>query len=284
MERKDLKQQLEEDNVIIEDANANKSGKATLPSDPDTLVTGRLKTKRPKRPRMSATTTIKKSDADVLNVAQLTGDLSKPLTLPVLHGGMRNSDLPTISSATLARLLRGDFFKLVSNNYQIIDCRYPYEFHGGHIRGARNLYTHDQIRAAFPAEASIVARNSIYVFHCEFSSHRAPTLMRFLRTTDRNAHTDDYPLLDYPELYLLYKGYKEFHTSYTNLCNPNNYVPMLAPEYTKECTLFYGKTKPKNCGDNCAVSLKRARFLLEPRSRPLFDDSNLEPAHKSKKY
>jgi M-phase inducer phosphatase len=85
----------------------------------------------------------------------------------------------------MASLLRGDFEKDVAS-YKIIDCRYPYEFEGGHIAGALNLYTQDQIldelvkkKTDLNVAASCNGQESkrhILVFHCEFSSERGPKL------------------------------------------------------------------------------------------------------------
>lgn len=198
-------------------------------------------------------------NVDILNALgdepELIGDLSKPCALPVLLQDVRHRDLKNISCKTLARLLRGEFAELASR-FKIIDCRYPYEFDGGHIRGAFNLYTREQIKEAFPASKEQQAtpekedERNIYVFHCEFSSERGPKLLRFLRKTDRSLHTHNYPTLDYPELYLLHNGYKEFYSCYADLCEPCNYVPMLAPAHNEEYRLFRAKTKSWQCGDS----------------------------------
>lgn len=208
---------------------------------------------RPLRKSMSM------DNVDILNALgdepELIGDLSKPCALPVLLQDVRHRDLKNISCETLARLLRGEFAELASR-FKIIDCRYPYEFDGGHIRGAFNLYTREQIKEAFPASKEQQAtpekedERNIYVFHCEFSSERGPKLLRFLRKTDRSLHTHNYPTLDYPELYLLHNGYKEFYSCYADLCEPCNYVPMLAPAHNEEYRLFRAKTKSWQCGDS----------------------------------
>ncbi|XP_034474797.1 cdc25-like protein phosphatase twine [Drosophila innubila] len=232
------------------------------------------------------------SNVDILTALgdepELIGDLSKPCALPVLLAGVRHRDLKTISCDTLARLMRGDFSQL-SANYKIIDCRYPYEFDGGHIRGALNLYTRQQIKEAFPTTTGMQSQDqrSIYVFHCEFSSERGPKLLRFLRNNDRSEHTHDYPTLSYPELYLLHNGYKEFFSSHANLCEPSNYVPMLAPAHNEEYRLCRAKTKSWQCGDSDAgdsgiggggggasdgssSSSTRSRILSKSRSRLLY--------------
>jgi hypothetical protein len=59
------------------------------------------------------------------------------------------------------------------------------------------------------------------VFHCEFSSQRGPALYRALRSWDRDVHTDCYPQLYYPELYLLKGGYKRLlHRNAPHHCEP----------------------------------------------------------------
>ena len=50
------------------------------------------------------------------------------------------------------------------------------------------------------------SKKRVIVFHCEFSSERAPAMLRFLRKMDRAKNR--YPALDFPELYLLKDGYK----------------------------------------------------------------------------
>jgi len=47
--------------------------------------------------------------------------------------------------------------------------------------------------------------------------------MHFLRNKDRKAHSDSYPLLYYPEMYLLHGGYKVSYPALTN-CVSISYV------------------------------------------------------------
>jgi M-phase inducer phosphatase len=82
----------------------------------------------------------------------------------------------------MRRLLQGDFDDSVAS-YKVIDCRYPYEFEGGHIRGALNLWTQEQIieelvskKIETPSVAADGQKRNILIFHCEFSSERGPKL------------------------------------------------------------------------------------------------------------
>lgn len=110
----------------------------------------------------------------------LIGDGSKSYILPFKVNG-KHRDLKEISGDTLSDLLAGRFEKSVAS-FKVIDCRYPYEYDGGHITGAINLFTKKQVfdnllqpktlgdRAAVPEERHIL------IFHCEFSSQRGPEM------------------------------------------------------------------------------------------------------------
>ncbi|XP_067858118.1 cell division cycle 25 homolog d isoform X3 [Heptranchias perlo] len=149
--------------------------------------------------------------------------------LPVEEG--KHQDLKYISVQTLAALLAGGFEHVV-DECVIVDCRYPYEYDGGHIKGALNLYTEELlIDAFFPSQAAPcpVGRCNIIIFHCEFSSERGPKVCRNLRRMDRNANV--YPRLCFPELYILKDGYKEFYQEFKIFCEPQGYIQMHHEDY-----------------------------------------------------
>lgn len=112
----------------------------------------------------------------------LIGDFSKEFCLPLISG--RHQDLKSITPTTLAMLLRGHFNNTVAS-FKVIDCRYPYEYEGGHIIGATNLYTKQQVmnellnsKATDSMSHKKIqsSKRHILVFHCEFSSERGPNL------------------------------------------------------------------------------------------------------------
>ena len=81
-------------------------------------------------------------------------------------------------------LMDGVYDKDVGS-FHIIDCRFDYEYNGGHIPGAVNINTANQIEESLlgpsllrprPCLSGDGARKTILVFHCEFSAKRAPTL------------------------------------------------------------------------------------------------------------
>ncbi|XP_048842661.1 cell division cycle 25 homolog d [Brienomyrus brachyistius] len=81
----------------------------------------------------------------VLEDRNLIGDFSKPHLL--VAGGADHRDLRGISAQTMASLLLGQYSGVVESCL-IIDCRYPYEYLGGHIMGAVNLHSEDQLQEA----------------------------------------------------------------------------------------------------------------------------------------
>ncbi|CAH4033060.1 M-phase inducer phosphatase-like isoform X2 [Pieris brassicae] len=159
----------------------------------------------------------------------LIGDFSSPFALPLTAGD--HSDLKSISGDTLAGLIRGEYSDSI-HDFQVIDCRYPYEFEGGHILGAVNMSTAEQVLELMNAPlAKDNQKRSILVFHCEFSLERGPKLSRFLRSSDRAKNQENYPNLHYPEIYLLHAGYRSFFKNYPELCSPNGYTAMLDPKH-----------------------------------------------------
>ncbi|XP_044915570.1 M-phase inducer phosphatase 3 isoform X7 [Felis catus] len=134
----------------------------------------------------------------------------------------------------VAALLSGKFQSLIEKFY-IIDCRYPYEYQGGHIQGALNLYSQEELYDFFlkkPVMPLDTQKRIIIVFHCEFSSERGPRMCRSLREEDRALN--QYPALYYPELYILKGGYRDFFPEYTELCEPQSYCPMHHQDHKAE--------------------------------------------------
>lgn len=104
----------------------------------------------------------------------LIGDFTKNFGLPLTTS--RHQDLKAITPNTLANLMKGGFTGAIAS-FKVIDCRYPYEFDGGHIQGALNIYTKEQCMELLRQETSTDFQDRhILVFHCEFSSERGPNL------------------------------------------------------------------------------------------------------------
>lgn len=176
----------------------------------------------------------------------LIGDFSKSYCLPLTNG--KHQDLKSITAETLARLMKGEFADTVES-YKVIDCRYPYEFVGGHIDGAVNIFTKEQVAELLhdtKVPKTSLSKRHILVFHCEFSSERGPNLHRYLRKEDRLRNMNLYPALHYPEIYLLEGGYKCFFQQYSEMCVPVAYKEMLHPDHEDDLRHFRQKSKTWN--------------------------------------
>ena len=186
--------------------------------------------------------------------------------LPTVKGD--HSDLKAISPQTMTDLLEGKYDDRVENFY-VVDCRYPYEYNGGHIQTGQNLYTEEMVLESFFGENYKASTNpdkrTVIIFHCEFSKERGPRLMRFLRKHDRKENAEAYPFLQYPEIYLLDGGYKNFYENTLKThCEPKTYVPMFEKKYASELRFFRRKTKSWAGNDpRATVGLQRTRTGLK---------------------
>lgn len=150
---------------------------------------------------------------------------------------LRDPDLWTISSQTLVNLITEG-----KRRYLIIDCRYDYEYKGGHVQGAINIDTRETLERLFltnkhhlnndhaldkikeglegfllnshlidsAPHANMACEPPILIFHCEFSQKRGPRALRALRELDRQLNVHRWPYLYYPQMYILQEGYQSF--------------------------------------------------------------------------
>jgi hypothetical protein len=110
------------------------------------------------------------------------GDRSRGHSLPVLACPSK-CGTTAISAETLARLLNGELSPPEGYSVQLVDCRYPFEYEGGHIRNAVNAWRHEIVHERF-FEPTAVARsdiptpdcNTILIFYCEYSQERGPRM------------------------------------------------------------------------------------------------------------
>ena len=166
---------------------------------------------------------------DIETDQDMIGDRTRSYCLPTVAG--KHKDLKSISAETMQDLLTKE--QPDSVDITIVDCRYPYEYNGGHIKGAVNIWQRNELVEQF-FRSSNQHKQQIIIFHCEFSSERGPRMARYLRELDREMNTDCYPSLYYPELYVLDGGYKALYQQTTELCEPQSYTPMDHPSYRKE--------------------------------------------------
>uniref|UniRef100_A0A1I7SXL8 protein-tyrosine-phosphatase n=1 Tax=Caenorhabditis tropicalis TaxID=1561998 RepID=A0A1I7SXL8_9PELO len=141
-----------------------------------------------------------------------------------------------INAETLTQLLMDNPGEAFLQKYALIDCRYPFEFEGGHVKHAINFYDYDNAHVLFQAEKKR-PQQRILIFYCEYSQKRGPSMANALRRLDRFDNFGNYPNVFFPEMYVLDKGYKGFFRETRQkptqeLCTPNSYVEMNHPDYT----------------------------------------------------
>jgi len=186
-------------------------------------------------------------------------NLPYPPVLPLLRK-KKQSDL--ISAETVVGVMRGDY-EHIFDSYHIIDCRYMYEYEGGHITGARSMVpvnAEQELQNLFldrPQNGNRVA----IIFHCEFSSKRGPRACEMLRKMDRLANRPDYPNLYYPYVYVMEGGYEKFHEAYPEWC-VGGYLPMKDKNFADQ--LHWNKRQERK-----AKSRSSSTVLLRPGRFPL---------------
>lgn len=172
-------------------------------------------------------------------------ELHQPV-LPHFFPDGQPDNIPRITRETLIEILDGKYDEKY-NKKMVIDCRFEYEFNGGHIDGACNYNDKDQLAEEL---FESVSEKTLLIFHCEYSAHRAPLMARHVRQQDRNENAEHYPRLTYPEVYILEGGYSGFFNEHRERCEPQNYVEMDDKNHAYTCEREMGKLK----------QLRRAKF------------------------
>ncbi|XP_061179615.1 M-phase inducer phosphatase-like [Saccostrea echinata] len=179
----------------------------------------------------------------------LVGDGSATHSLPTIPG--KHADLKSVTNETVSKLVNGEFDDVIGS-YQIIDCRYPYEYEAGHVKNALNLYKEsdaETILSFKENQGDNEGKRHILIFYCEFSSERGPKMYRNVRKADRAMNQDQYPKLNFPEMYLMHNGYKCFFENQKRFCEPEDYKPMLHKEHAQDLRHFRAKSKSFAAGE-----------------------------------
>jgi len=213
------------------------------------------------------------------------------LVLPTCKNS-KHPDLNTISLQTLIDLMNDP----KDNNYLIIDCRYDYEYNGGHIKGAIHVDSLELLEKIFFTHRKLLENKTfiedlktdlkgtlenfekyetsetdsnmpIIIFHCEFSQVRGPRAFKTLRNQDRKLN--HFPNLYYSQIYVLDGGYCEFHKQFPTYSEPeNSYVAMEAENYVSEFAVAREKA---------TISWKRKMtFDISPSPSPIEEPKTLK--------
>ncbi|CAE6465242.1 unnamed protein product [Rhizoctonia solani] len=153
---------------------------------------------------------------------------------------VREDGLMRINCDTLDALLAGQYNSRI-NSYKVIDCRFDYEYEGGHVPGAINLNTTQAIEEYLlgdnkppPSRSGDGTKKDILVFHCEFSVKRAPTFAKHLRSRDRALNSHSYPNIHYPEVYIMSGGFNQYFKEKPSQVEPPfSYVQMDDPVHLR---------------------------------------------------
>jgi len=148
-------------------------------------------------------------------------------TLPVTPDSRQSRpDLRRVSCSIVAAVIEGQYPDV---DPFVFDCRYGYEYHGGHIRGAIHALSLEDVEAVVFSQGQLaLSSRAALIFHCEFSQERAPNMIARLRRSAREHRV----LL--PQMYIMKGGYHEFFGKRPDLCEPQFYVPMHSASHSAE--------------------------------------------------
>lgn len=89
------------------------------------------------------------------------------------HFLVEEESVPRITKNTMINVLDGNYSEFYDRSV-VIDCRFEYEYNGGHIDGALNY--NDKEELAGKLFESMAPSRTLLIFHCEYSAHRAPIM------------------------------------------------------------------------------------------------------------
>ena len=172
-------------------------------------------------------------------------------------------------------------FNTLFDDVLILDCRFPYEYNGGHIPSAINVTSFAQLQDILFSAAmggmdcgsglggvgGVASGRTCLVFHCEFSQSRAPQYFSSLRRLNESAlasyNADSIPpttapicpsqLLSscpYPDMYVMEGGYRRWVEEYADLCEPaGGYIEMRDRRWRDECGKGLKERKQEKRGE-----------------------------------
>ncbi|CAJ0582236.1 unnamed protein product, partial [Mesorhabditis spiculigera] len=217
-------------------------------------------------------------------------------TLPYIHTS-DSTAFKRVTSETVAELILSHSPEEFHRKFILVDCRYPFEYNGGHLKNAINLFAEGaydatripskRLMEVFYPECPIQRKEMlarIPIFYCEFSTKRGPAMASSLRSIDRTMNQDSYPYVDYKEIYLLQDGFKAVWTKITKhgltgeILEPHGYTAMAHPDYASELK----KYKLHRHGNGAMMTAMR-QLVQRPQSQLRLKDEApkpITPAHR----
>ncbi|KAF8061560.1 hypothetical protein FPV67DRAFT_1452491 [Lyophyllum atratum] len=115
-------------------------------------------------------------------------------------------------------------------DFHIIDCRFDYEYAGGHIPGAVNINTTAAVEELLLGPSLTKPRPSTSGDSIKKTYPGFP-LAKHLRAKDRAMNNHVYPKIHFPEVYILEGGYCQYFKTSPLRCEPPAYVTMDDPTH-----------------------------------------------------
>ena len=103
-------------------------------------------------------------------------DIDDGPQLQLPHFRSEDETVPRITKQTMVDVLDGKYCHCFDRSI-IIDCRFEYEYEGGHIDGAINFNSKEALaKDLFENDSSCKSPKALLILHCEYSAHRAPIM------------------------------------------------------------------------------------------------------------
>jgi M-phase inducer tyrosine phosphatase len=112
-----------------------------------------------------------KAEQGVDTALQSIMDIDEAPALQLPHFFAEDDSIPRITKETMIDVLDGKY-KGGYDQSLIVDCRFEYEYKGGHIEGAVNFNNKEELASKLFERSP--GQKTLLIFHCEYSAHRAP--------------------------------------------------------------------------------------------------------------
>ena len=138
-----------------------------------------------------------------------------------------------------------------------VDCRYPYEYDGGHVTGSVNCWDDVTIKKSLFStyglnksvdSSSTCSSSNILVLYCEFSSRRVKEITSRIQSMDRSMNGN---LLKYYDLRIVEGGFKKIHSEKNEMCC-GCYIPMDDPDYSSICDYYVKHSSDVSRSRSCS--------------------------------
>ncbi|KAI5953195.1 MIH1 [Candida jiufengensis] len=191
-----------------------------------------------------------------------------------------NDMLLRINENQLHRIINGKH-NHEFNNFTIIDCRFKYEFDGGHIDSAININSYDDLELKIKElmKHQKINEKNLIIFHCEFSVYRSILMAQEWRRYDRLINKNNYPILSWPDIVILEGGYKKFYENFPDCCFPKAYIPM---NHNNDSKSLLNNIRNENKLLNRAKSFNQ--FSINCSSNSMMDFWNVDNEQKQQQH